>query len=1043
MFRKTVLVHALSIAFSAAALTVAVVEPAMAQSNASGNIYGRVDNAAGATVVLSNTDTGLHRTVTPDASGRYQASAMPAGHYKVELMRNGAVANTTEVDVLVGQGVDASFTATQAAGVTQVRVMGHHNRIDVSNANNGATFTAKELAALPIEQSVNAIIQLAPNTTRADPRYAGGASFGGGGASENAYYINGFPVTNPLTQLGASELPFGAISQAQVLTGGFGAEFGRSVGGVMNITTKSGTNRWEAGAQTSIEPNSLRSKARNVYFTGNGVTDTGTGKPYAGELYAKNDLSGETTHRYGAYVGGPIIQDKLFMFVSAERIQQTKSGVSGTSLDEDTGSNADTGWLSQHNKTTRFLGKFDWNITDNHRLEWTSIGDKPESDLAYSGFNYVAASKYPAFSRFPAGTPSGGHYESVAGYTPTTGAKTNILKYTGNITDDLTISALYGENKTNHVNDLMGYNPAVPGVQIAAGGQPTSNFGININNPQPFAGQRIDAPTSSDKVKSERLDLEWKLGDHTLRAGIDDNKLSSFGAGQVTPGGFTWTYFQTSTPNKAISMTGYPGVVNNGTGPLAAAGYYVRKRIFEDVTSAYSNQTAQYIEDKWQVTKDLLITPGLRVEQYKNLNGDGVPFLTVNNQINPRVQAIWDVNGDASLKVYGSAGRYSIQIPTHVAIRGASRSTYTNMYYTYTGVAPDGQPTGTTAITPQPVSPDGEYGQAKLAQTVAAQNLKPSYQDELTFGFDRAYSPDMNFGAKFTFRKLRQTIDDWCDERPFDKYAADHNINTDNWGGFSCASVNPGATNDFLVDYSGTGKNLTALSLTATDMGFDKPERTYTALDLYLEHPMHNGWYGRVNYTWSRNKGNTEGQTLSAVAQTDVAATQTWDMHEIMEYANGLLPNDRTHQIKAFGYWQVMPEWTLGGNMLVASGEPIACLGNYPDVDNAMTGQYGSAFHYCYGRTASANVPTPQGSSGRLPWDVRFDASLTYTPAMLKGLALKLDVFNILNKQSVQQVDQQWNSGGDVSPTYFTPGATVGYTAPRSAKFTAEYNHAF
>jgi hypothetical protein len=179
------------------------------------------------------------------------------------------------------------------------------------------------------------------------------------------------------------------------------------------------------------------------------------------------------------------------------------------------------------------------------------------------------------------------------------------------------------------------------------------------------------------------------------------------------------------------------------------------------------------------------------------------------------------------------------------------------------------------------------------------------------------------------------------------------------------------------------------------------------------------------------------------VAQTDVAATQTWDMREIMEHANGVLPNDRTHQIKAFGYWQVLPEWIVGGNFLAASGMPVTCLGNYPDVDNAMAGQYGSAFHYCYGKTAAENVPAPQGTGPHLPWDIRLDASLAYNPAMVKGLSVKVDVFNVFNKQTVQQVDQQYNSGNDVSPTYFTPGALVGYTAPRSVKFSVEYNHHF
>jgi hypothetical protein len=1027
MLKHSVLVRALQLAFSATALTVAVTPAAFAQSNASGNIVGVVEAPAGASILLNNTNTGLKRAVTIDSSGRYQATALPVGHYRVDLIRDGKVAQSTEVDLIIGQGVDASFAAPGGT-VQQVQINARRTRIDVSSTNNGATFNARELAALPIAQSVDAIIQLAPNTTRADPRYAAGASFGGGGASENVYYINGFPVTNPLTQLGASELPFGAIAQAQVLTGGFGAEFGRSVGGVVNITTKSGTNTWEAGAQYSIEPNSLRSKPKDVYYarTGdpaNAETD--------GTLYARNSRSTETQRRGGFYVGGPLIQDKLFMFVAAERIQNKTSGVSGTS--ETPIDNAQTGWLDRKDTTTRYVGKFDWNITDNHRLEFTTIGDKPESDRYYSGYDYEHDVRTGTVT-------SGGHYQSIANVTPTTGADTNILKYTGNLTDNLTLTALIGKNKTEHVQNLLNYDPNVPGISAAPN---TQAPGFTYNNPQPFVGQRLGAPYSYDEVKSQRLDLEYKLGNHTIRGGIDNNKLSSAGAGEETAGHFTWVYGHSDTPTQPTTLNGTQGVIIANGGGLGPQGYYVYRSIFSDITAAYSDQSAQYLEDRWQVNKNLLVTVGIRDEQYKNRNGDGIAFLKVDNQINPRVSASWDVNGDSSLKVYGSAGRYSIQIPTHVAVRGASRSTLTREYFTYSGVGADGQPTGLRNLTGV-TSSDNELGQEKLYQTVSAQNIKPSFQDEITLGFEKSMSPTLNVGAKFTYRTLRSTIDDFCDQRPFDAYAAAHNIDESNWGGFTCASINPGESNNFLVDYSGTGKNFTPVTLTAKDMGFEKASRIYKALDVFAEHPLRDGWYGRINYTLSRSKGNTEGQTLSAVAQTDVAATETWDHRELMEYANGLLPNDRLHQIKAYGFWEFMPQWTVGGNFLAASGQPITCLGNYPEaLQTAGFPDYGSAYHYC-GGPAGANPPSPQGSAGRLPWDVRLDMDLVYKPNAIKGLALKVDVFNVFNKQTVQQIDQTYNTDtGSISPTYGTPGPFVGYTQGRSVKFTVEYNHRF
>ena len=205
-FKKTLVAHALCMAFGISISAVGVVSTASAQSNATGSIYGKVDAPAGASIVIQNTDTGLKRQVNLDSNGRYTITALPAGHYRVELMRNGSAAGSQELDMVIGQGVEASFVA---AASQQVTVSGStlRSRIDVSNTNNGAVFTAKELAKLPVQTNLTAVVLLAPNTTRGDAAYGNVASFGGGGVSENSYYINGLPVTNPLSQIGSTQLP--------------------------------------------------------------------------------------------------------------------------------------------------------------------------------------------------------------------------------------------------------------------------------------------------------------------------------------------------------------------------------------------------------------------------------------------------------------------------------------------------------------------------------------------------------------------------------------------------------------------------------------------------------------------------------------------------------------------------------------------------------------------------------------------------------------------------------------------------------------------
>jgi outer membrane receptor for ferrienterochelin and colicin len=129
------------------------------------------------------------------------------------------------------------------------------------------------------------------------------------------------PVTNPLTQLGSSQLPFGAIALVSVITGGFGAEFGRSIGGVMNITTKSGTNNWEAAPPTACH-RMLCATPLDIYYDKTGNPDNASTD---GKLYRKLSVSTFDEQQYGAYVSGPLIKDKLFMFLALIVSYQTMS----------------------------------------------------------------------------------------------------------------------------------------------------------------------------------------------------------------------------------------------------------------------------------------------------------------------------------------------------------------------------------------------------------------------------------------------------------------------------------------------------------------------------------------------------------------------------------------------------------------------------------------------------------------------------------------------------------------------------------------------
>ncbi|MGX4643234.1 TonB-dependent receptor [Massilia sp. SYSU DXS3249] len=1016
---KTQLARAITLAFGATALSLSMSSTVLAQSNTTGNVYGAVESPAGATVVIENLDTKLRRTTAVENNGRFQATSLPPGRYAVQLVRDGKVIDTREVEVLIGQGAEAVFTTQR------VQVVGRRRAIDVTNTNNGATFTASQLQKLPIARNVESIVLIAPNTTQGDNRYPGGAnSFGGGAVSENSYYVNGFPVTNPLTQLGYMELPFGAIGQAQILTGGFGAEFGRSVGGVANITTKSGTNRWEAGGVVQWEPKKLAASQEDIRYPVVGGTNTAATD---GTLYRQRSANETDRKLVGVSVGGPLIQDKLFMFGSLESSQTDFSGTNAINGLRTSTSAGIRGWEESETKTTRYLVKLDWNINDNHRLEYTGFGDTSKKDKFLSGYNYATLVRNGTIG-------ASEHYKNFSGETPV-GGIVNIAKYTGNLTDNLTLLALYGRSKTKHENTYGTYPGVNPNVYQVTSTVAARAPGVSYPNPNPISGN-IPVTGGEDTVESARLDLEYKLGNHTIRAGIDENRLSSEDAGLFRAGGGLWAYGRSSQPATTPIPLQNVVVAPASGGGLGLQGYYVTETKFTSVTDAYSDQSAQYIEDRWQVTKDLLLTIGVRNEQFENRNGDNQKFMDIKDQIAPRFSAAWDVYGDASFKVFGSAGRYFVQVPTNISVRGASRSLFTSQAFTYTGVDPaTGTPLGLVPLVPAPFSTNNEYFQVKHPQSVAATNLRPTYQDELTLGIERALTPDLTFGARATYRTLRSTIDDMCDNRPFLAWLARNpGVNTSKWTGFGCAAFNPGEDNTFLVDFANTGSNLTEVKLSAADLGFAEAKRTYKAIDLFLEHPLRNGWYGKVNYTWSKNYGNTEGQTQSDIGQLDVSHTVSWDKPELMRGKYGPLPNDRTHQLKAFGFYQVTPEWMVGGNLLAQSGRPKNCLGADPTVPAAHS--YGSYYDTCFGR------PAPRGSEGRLPWTTRLDLNVAYMPAFVPGLSAKLDVFNVANRQTTQSIQEQLNSGSTQTllDSYHRVLSTQ---TPRYGRFTVEYNHKF
>ena len=1002
----------------------------VAAQSTTGTIFGQAPVASGETVQIMG-GSGYNRTISVDSQGRYSAT-LPVGTYTVTLMQDGRsvqsknnvtaqASASTAVNFVSAAAATSSAAGTNTNAKLLAAVTVNANSvppIDVASTNQSTVITAQQLAQLPLGRSGASIALLAPGTVSGAGALGGGptgealVSFGGSSIAENAYYINGYNTSDPLYNEGGITLPYGSIEQQQTLTSGYDAEYGRSAGGVISQIGKSGTNEWHFGAQALWQPDFAQGSFVNYHYNNPLSIPPGN----VGKLYEYRQPNSNWQTVYDAYVGGPLIKDKLYFFVSAEadKQYQVTNGSSGAGI------------RNEEFHLPKFYAKLDWNINDNNTLSLTGIRTSQHYQGAFYNYDYSTHATGGFSSLAPQGKSSFGIW---------------IAKYTSYITDNLTFNAMYGKMQGSYFTAPLG-----------AGSSPLANI-INPNQENPSltggnaagiqnANQFAQIPNTNHTGGNNnlRLDFDWKLGSHDLQFGIDNQNTFDSGDGSITTGpGYAWSYGQTipgtyivgSNPNNS------PWVDAPGAYPNGAGGYYVSKYVFVTAATVAVKQRAQFIQDNWQVTDNLLLKLGLRNDQFTNYNAVSVPYIREHSgQLAPRLGFSWDVFGDSSLKVFGNAGRYYLAMPTGVAVREASASTFTNQYYTYSGIDPTtGYPLNLTPINSNgqtsgagvPVSANNEYGQALNPYTVHSTNIKAEYQDQFVLGMQQQFAKSWVYGVQGTYSRLGRIIDDVADPIPQCEQliAQNPSISAANPGALAACEgnpaayniqgsvlINPGSTNNFSVVNPAGGYYHYTVS--PSQFGFPKATRKYYALETFIEHVWDGKWSGKLDYVFSKSYGSTEGPVQSNIGQggSSGSITTQWDYGQLMQYANGVQANSRQHVFKAYGSYQVAPEWLLSAIVTVASGTPKSCLGKYgPGQTNPGLG-YGSFTHWCNG------VPTPSGSTGYTPWIHQLNLAVEYRPQWAdKKLGIQLQIHNVLNEQKVTQYYPYFGS--------YLPGPTL------------------
>ena len=268
-------------------------------------------NMAGAKVTITNNSTSERRDATTGNDGGYRFVNLIPGTYHIDVEQTGFKRYSRDG---IGVAVEASVridVAMQLGDISQqVEVTSATPLLQTENASLSQVVGARSVEELPLNgRNVLNLAAISPgvvlqgsadgNLTGKNVFSAGNFQVGGGTANQSATYLDGVPVNITYGNIVALVPTQDAVSEFRVQTNNNTAEYGRFTGGVINLTSKSGTNDFHGDAYEFLRNRELN--AANFF-----ANKTGAGRaPFV-------------QNQFGANVGGPILKDKLFFFFSYE-----------------------------------------------------------------------------------------------------------------------------------------------------------------------------------------------------------------------------------------------------------------------------------------------------------------------------------------------------------------------------------------------------------------------------------------------------------------------------------------------------------------------------------------------------------------------------------------------------------------------------------------------------------------------------------------------------------------------------------------------------
>jgi hypothetical protein len=942
--------------------------PLFAQGT-SGTLSGRVVDPQGLAVPGATvTVTGAQgaKTTTTQADGRFSMPFLTPGTYAVRAELQGFKAvEQKNINVNLGQTSDVSLKM-EVGGLTEtVQVTGAAAVVDTSSTTVGATLSAQELEQVPVGRRVADVLYLAPGVSSSGTLGRMNPSISGGSGLENQYVIDGTNVTNAgYGGLGSYSIIFGSLGNAtpydfvqeiQVKTGGFEAEYGQSTGGVVNVVTKSGTNNYTGSLFAYGQPRGLQG-AYNQFQAANGSVN----------------VFGASQSDAGAQFGGPILKNHLFFFgaIDPSWTKTIYNAPPGFAL-------ASMGDISRDRRTTSYAVKATAQLGSGHKINASFFGDPSHGDTGPQRISSLLATTTSSFSTLD----YGGHQQTV--------------RYDGVINSHFLLEASFARSD-NNINEL----PSVDTWRITD----------QTVTPTVITGGIGRYEKGNESLnKMGAIKATNVFGGHQLKYGFEYSNVAynqfnnitgpTFVGpdGRTTATGATITVLQDVTFGKIYRVT--RANYNNG----------------HDTTQRYWDA---FLQDTWKIGNRLTINPGVRLDQ-ETMDGNLIKGWQLKNNWAPRLGATYDPFGDGRTKFYGNYGIYYNRVPNDLAARALSADDgYSRADY-FDAALTKPIPAGVSTKTPTTAATTTHFILLGAFPDDVDPNAKMSYNNEVVLGFEREVMARTTFGIRYVFRNTGRVLEDITD-CPMAAYTL-----------AATQSVPCGVTYILTNPTSASPINAQAVKL-APQLGavkFDDPTHRYNSVELLLDRRGDN-WGSHLSYRWSRLRGNFEGFYRDDNGQSDPGISSLYDFptNDPTYVANfpgegniqflgqdGILPLDRTHQIKLFGNYMLHNGLNLGLNVNLSSGKPLTAMAANPVYDSA--GEIPVTLR-------GAGIQTIDGFMERTPFESQVDLQAAWA-LKLNGnrrLTFMADVFNLFNEKRILNYDQDTEIGaGTANPDFGKP----------------------